>query len=277
MNEIIVIYGDAPNPHLHQSGWETEEMKDRGDKLAEICGIHAGDGYLRDDGKRVELSISGNIEEKDFYENHVIPLFSTYFDIDLEGKYFPSNNTYGFVIRERKVVSFLHKLGFPYGKKTLIVRVPEFVFKSKGYTTKFLRGFFDTDGCVTLDKKNKVLHYYPRIMLTTCSKNLSDGLLKSLNKLEITHWLQVREPKNPKWNTAYIIWIRGEIEVEKWFEIIGSKNNSKLSHYLIWKKHGFCPPHLTYEQRKQILIESKNPLIFYKKASVAQFGRATGL
>ena len=33
-------------------------------ELAEICGIHAGDGYLRGKDHRKELDISGNIEEK---------------------------------------------------------------------------------------------------------------------------------------------------------------------------------------------------------------------
>ena len=36
MNEIIVIYGDAPNPHLHQSGWETEKMSRKGSKYPEL-------------------------------------------------------------------------------------------------------------------------------------------------------------------------------------------------------------------------------------------------
>ncbi|MDP2906846.1 MAG: hypothetical protein Q8O03_02800 [Nanoarchaeota archaeon] len=44
-------------------------------ETAEICGIHAGDGYLRNDGRRRELDISGNVEEQTYYDNHVIPLF----------------------------------------------------------------------------------------------------------------------------------------------------------------------------------------------------------
>ena len=58
-------------------------------ELAEICGIHAGDGYLR---KRqilkTELDISGGVDEKEYYDNHVIPLFKKVFKINLKGKFF---------------------------------------------------------------------------------------------------------------------------------------------------------------------------------------------
>ena len=47
--------------------------------LAEVCGIHAGDGYLRNDGKRRELDIGGGFEEKEYYGNHVAPLFEKVF------------------------------------------------------------------------------------------------------------------------------------------------------------------------------------------------------
>ena len=124
-------------------------------KLAEICGIHAGDGYLRSDGKRIELDISGSIEEKPYYDNHVIPLFSKTFNIKITGKFFPSRNTYGFVIRNKNIIQRIHKLGFPYGKKTSNLRIPEFVIKSNNQKVKclFLRGIFDTDGCITFYRK----------------------------------------------------------------------------------------------------------------------------
>ena len=39
-------------------------------ELAEICGLHAGDGYMRvrEDGKG-EVSISGSYGEKEYYDN----------------------------------------------------------------------------------------------------------------------------------------------------------------------------------------------------------------
>ena len=98
-------------------------------EIAEICGIHAGDGYLRNDGKRRELDISGNIEEKEYYDKHIIPLFNKFFNIQSKGRYFPYRNTYGFVIRDIKIIEFMNKLGFPYGAKSLKVKVPSFILE----------------------------------------------------------------------------------------------------------------------------------------------------
>ena len=64
--------------------------------LAELCGIHAGDGYLRNHGRRVELDISGSLEEKVYYDDHVIPLVSKLFGIKIQGREFKSRKTYGF-------------------------------------------------------------------------------------------------------------------------------------------------------------------------------------
>lgn len=241
------------------------------ENLAEICGIHAGDGYLRNDGRRVELDISSNIEEKEFYDKHVIPLFSKFFKIKINGKYFPSRNTYGFVIRDKNIIVFFHNIGFPYGRKTTIVKVPSMVLNSNTFAyRRFLRGFFDTDGCLTFDKKHKKYHYYPRIILVTCSYNLFSEACRMLRKIGISFHTQIYKPKNKNENNSYRIWIRGKERVEKWMETIGSKNSSRLSRYKIWKKFGFCPPNLTFEERKRILKKDLNPFIFYEP--VAQLG-----
>ena len=58
-------------------------------ELAEICGIHAGDGYLRcRERNRGEIQICGNLEEQGYYDNHVIPLFNNFFNLNIKGKKF---------------------------------------------------------------------------------------------------------------------------------------------------------------------------------------------
>ena len=146
--------------------------------MAEIAGIHAGDGYLRYEGRRKELDISGGYEEKDYYDNHVIPLFNQTFRLSIQGRYFPSRSTYGFVIRDRTVLEKFKMLGFPSGSKSLSVRVPPEILKSKNkkIISSFLRGYFDTDGCVSFRNRKcgksysqfkQKFHYHPRVSLSS--------------------------------------------------------------------------------------------------------------
>jgi len=122
--------------------------------IAEICGIHAGDGYLRNDGRRAEWDISGSIDETGYYNKQIIPLFNSAFNLEIKGRFFPGRNTYGFVIRDKKIIRFAHEvLGFPYGNKSLKVEVPKFILENKKLIPSFLRGYFDTDGHFGCSKK----------------------------------------------------------------------------------------------------------------------------
>lgn len=244
--------------------------------LAEVCGIHAGDGYLRNDGKRRELDISGNLEEKEYYDFHVVPLFEKVFGISVKPKAFPSRATYGFVTRDKSAIELVHFIGFPYGKKTLTVSVPPAILASKNLELhyRFLRGVFDTDGCLDFNKKTlasgkysvfkTTRHYYPTIALSTVSKNLFEGLCQLFCNTDFYYHTKQYLPKNPNYHKQYSLCFSGGINLEMWLKNIGIKNTSKFSRYLIWKKFGFCPRKTTFEQRKQILNKELDPHSFYK-------------
>lgn len=243
-------------------------------ELAEIVGIYTGDGYLRYIGSRKELDISGGYEEKEYYENHVIPLFNKFFNISVKGKFFPSRSTYGFVIRDRLILQRFKEMGFPSGKKSLIIKIPNCIKFSKNHKilTNFLRGYFDTDGCLTFKNRRgsknysyfkQKYNYYPRILLTSVSKFLVRDIEKLLKNLNFQYYISKKVYKNEKWNKCYTIFLVGEKNLKKWMELIGTKNTSKLSRYLIWQKYGFVPPHTTFEQRINILDEKLDPLELY--------------
>src|SRR3989344_5920758 len=240
-------------------------------EIAEICGIHAGDGYLRNDGKRRELDISGNIEEKEYYDKHIIPLFNKFFNIQSKGRYFPYRNTYGFVIRDIKIIEFMNKLGFPYGAKSLKVKVPSFILEDDLLKKSFLRGYFDTDGHLGFAKKygncsefRKTRHCYPRIGFTTVSKNLSDNLKEVFEELKFNFVYYTYKDKNEKSNLRHLFNINGIKNLKKWLNLIGINNPTKYSRFLIWKKYGFCPTNINYLQRLEILKNKINPNSFYK-------------
>ncbi|MEI7961945.1 MAG: hypothetical protein WCI04_06435, partial [archaeon] len=72
--------------------------------LAEICSIHAGGGHLKNQKrKKFQLDINGNVDEQEYYDLHVVPLFERTFGIKIKPKFFPHNHPYGFSIFNKKV------------------------------------------------------------------------------------------------------------------------------------------------------------------------------
>jgi intein/homing endonuclease len=237
-------------------------------QLSEIAGIHAGDGYLRYSGRRKELDISGGIDEKEYYDNHVIPLFNKEFNLNLKGKFFKSRNTYGFVVRNRQVIEIFKKLGFPSGKKSTTVRCPKEILNSSDpkILRSFLRGYFDTDGSLTFDKKvynknvfKKTRNFYPRFMFTCVSQSLTKDIIRISTKLGFKALSYSHKSKIKTEKISYKTQIVGKINLRKWMKEIGIKNHSKYTRYLIWQKYGFCPPNTTYDQRLNILRNNLNP------------------
>ncbi|MBI2499113.1 hypothetical protein HYV88_02625 [Candidatus Woesearchaeota archaeon] len=237
-------------------------------ELAEICGIHVGDGYLRGPNKRVELDISGNVEERGYYDENVKNIFKKTFGIDIKCRFFNSRNTYGFVIRDRSINKFMHELGFPYGKKSTTIQVPEVIKTSSDKTiiSGFLRGYFDTDGCLFLLKRKgkyrefkRTHHHYPIIRFSTVSLNLHKDIIELLSKIgfsKIARYLY--HPKSIRENIKYYITLYGYNNTERFFQEVGSKNPVKLSRLLVWKKLGYCPAHTTLKEREEMLKSTEN-------------------
>jgi len=231
-------------------------------ELSEICGIHAGDGYMRlRERNKGEVDISGHFEEKEYYDTHVVPLFNKVFGLDIKGRYF-SRGSYGFVNYDKRIRDVLIELGFPTGKKSLFVRVPPLILESRDLKIygAFLRGLFDTDGnlyfrksYVGINKFNKTHNHYPVIKIVSISKLLIEDVIKMLHNMDIIFNYHCYEPKKKNENRGYVISINGLNGLNKWMELVGIKNSVKLTRYLVWEKFGFCPIHTTLRQREDIL------------------------
>jgi len=241
--------------------------------LAEICGIHAGDGYMRcRNNNHFELDVSGNVEEKEYYDNHVVPLFERTFKVKLNPQFFCPRNTYGFRIGKREICETLHSFGFPYGKKTLTVEAPKQILESKNIEIiyRFIRGVFDTDGTISFRQRggsgyseiHKKRHTYSYLKLSVCSKSLRDGVGLLLMQTGFQFaFSQTKETATE--NIAYNLTLQGDQNLILWMLNIGFKNPVKANRYLIWKNYGFNPPYITLEQQKEILAGKLNPHDFY--------------
>ena len=238
-------------------------MKIDGD-MAEILGMHIGDGCISVNKRYSEYYLGGDItEEKEYHNNWVAPLFNRKIMIPLYNrkvlyKEHPKVGIYGFHIFDKKIVDFFNSLGVPSGNK-INIGIPENIKKDKTLLKRFLRGLFDTDGNIYFDRNRSAkvqLNNRPVIQLGTVSKRLADEVFKSLvdfglhPRMKNPH--QGKRDKNPV--HTVLIYRIGDVN---WFiDNIQFKNPKHSSKWQIYKKLGFCVPHTTLEYRKKLLSKS---------------------
>jgi len=201
--------------------------------LAEETGWHIGDGsmnYYRNNKHHKGLyQLRGHLpDDIEHYEKRVKVIYKTLYDISLNCHKQESTGIYGFQIWSNELVDFKRKLGLPLGKKEEI-GIPRVFLANKRLIRSIIRGIYDTDGCLYLEKKNKKL--YPRVKITTTSKRLALQLVKELEKLKLRATKYETKRKNPNWSPLQNIEVRGEQEVKNWFQIIQPKNPKFIQKY----------------------------------------------
>ena len=219
-------------------------MKKINNDIAEICGAIVGDGWIQKRG--CSMVIAGHMtEDRDYYNQHFISLFSKNF-IKVNPKEFPYWRVYGFGMYKKKFVQELSNLGIPSSKKVNIVRLPQWIFNSKKEIKySFLRGLFDTDGCIYMYKSygkwdkgfRSIYHHKPRIVITSVSKDLIYDLIDLGKEVSINF----KGPKirkggfkyNKNNSDSYILEINKIQEIINWFEkTVKPKNPKHITKYL---------------------------------------------
>lgn len=203
-------------------------------ELAEETGWHIGDGSMNFYKNRGELKgfyqLRGHIEDdKEHYEKRIKPLFEKLFSIKLKIREMPSTRVIGFQIWNNDLINFKKKLGLPLGKKNKVI-IPKKFLISTDLKKGMIRGIFDTDGGIYLERKNNKL--YPRLYITTISFRLSEQLLNIFNEigLRATRYSQLyNQDFNRK--RSYIITIRGKEMFHKFIKNIAPANPKHLKKY----------------------------------------------
>ena len=256
----------------------------KNEKTAEIVGLCFGDGSLtrRHSGKnkgKLRFQMRGHItEDREHYDSHIKPLIDEIIGTIPTTIYKGKKPYYGISTESSTICNYLVSLGVPIGIKKEL-KVPEWILEKKEFISGFLRGFFDTDGCIFCQKsyntKNN-LHRLVKIIFGSISSKLISAVHSLLKRVEIKS--VVKNPilhKEKNWNSLHILRIESNKDVERWFEIIGSNNPKHATKFEVWKQFGFCPPHTTLEQRRKMLNKEITPALFYKKryAEVAEPGQ----
>ncbi|HUS48787.1 MAG TPA: LAGLIDADG family homing endonuclease [Candidatus Paceibacterota bacterium] len=203
-------------------------------ELAEETGWHIGDGsmnfYSREGKSRGIYQLRGHIEDdREHYLARIKPLFKKLYDLDISLREMLSTRVFGFQIWNNELVNFKKGLGLPLGKK-FDIAIPSVFLENKELTIAVIRGIFDTDGSINLEKKNSKL--YPRVYITTICPTLASQLLELFNKLGIraTKYSQLA---NKEFNRQreYRVTIRGEEMLVKFMKIIKPQNPKHTAKY----------------------------------------------
>lgn len=148
--------------------------------FAEICGIHAGDGWLSSYNNEVGFGTSINEEA---YFNYVYHLYSKTFTIKIYRILKrPENGTIELRVQSKEIQSLLVNSGFKRGPKIDSLSIPKFILNKREYALRFLRGLIDTDGYIYWRKS--INQYYLIIQIGTASEEFAKELMALFKTLD---------------------------------------------------------------------------------------------
>ncbi len=208
------------------------------EELAEETGWHIGDGsmnYYKKDKKIMGFyQLRGHIEDdKPHYINRIKPIFKNLYGIDISLREMPSTRVFGFQIWSNELVKFKQELGLLLGPKTKIVIPPQFL-SNKELKIAVIRGIFDTDGCVYLERKNHKL--YPRMQIVTISLPLAEQLKYEFINLGLRATIHKNGIGIGNKKDSYATTIRGNEMFNKFISIIKPKNPKHIAKYNHYKQ-----------------------------------------
>lgn len=188
--------------------------------LAEIIGIHFGDGSMQNYNYTHKIDYTSNIAEIQYIQ-HIGKLFKKVFNVNLQQYSDIKKNATVLYFNSKAICNFFNKkLQIPYSPKNNL-QIPK-ILNKKEYKIAFLRGIFDTDGCITVQRQGK--YRYTLIKICTKLKNLAQSIQHLLNQLDIPAFICT---KNGRGFLVYDVVIRNKNTI-KFFELIGSNNSKNI-------------------------------------------------
>lgn len=183
--------------------------------VAEFLGVLIGDGFIGSYPGRM-IQITGHkINDKEYYQDYLIPLIKRIFDTKIF--FHEQKNCLRLSIYSKEIFTTLKiTFDFPVGKKGDIA-IPKNMLESDECKLRLIRGLFDTDGSISLQRKK-----YPVIAITTTSKVLALQIQEILNEFEFGAYICKSTQKGFK--DAFRVTIFGKQKVLKWKSLIGSSN-----------------------------------------------------
>ena len=206
-------------------------------ELSELIGMHVGDGSLYKTNRGLVWELRGDLKEKRHYKNYIVPLINNIFGINVKSKFRSGgkNGVWGIQTCNKIIIETLIHYGFNPGTKTYTVKVPDYIFNSSLEIKRaFVRGLFDTDGCLNLMKiNNRKEKDYPRILFSSASKDLRDSVKDLLSQMKFESYIW--NYKNNYNKNEYRLCLSGKEKLLRWERNIKPKNPKFLKKISEWK------------------------------------------
>ncbi|MFH0973380.1 MAG: LAGLIDADG family homing endonuclease [Candidatus Micrarchaeota archaeon] len=210
-------------------------------ELAEETGIHVGDGYLGihkyPSCFKYQYVVAGGVDDKAYLEDYVAPLVKLLYNKDMTLRRY--ENTYTLYCYCKEIALFKKDFGLPVGRKDNL-RIPPRILESK-FVSDFLRGLFDTDGCLTFKKRYRDYPYYPCLSIASRNDVLirqADAHLRSLG----FNTSMVLNSSRTRLGTVCLIsnvYMYGRKNAKRWGELIGFSNPKNTAKFEFGVENGF--------------------------------------
>src|SRR3989339_943784 len=124
------------------------------ESLAELTGIMFGDGCLSRSGGKYLVYICGHkIDDFEYHSKIIKTLFVKIFKKPTNVCFKRNENTIFIRFSDKNIFETFKSIGVPVGKKYEYLVIPD-KFEDLNLFMAFLRGLFDTDGCIILSKQH---------------------------------------------------------------------------------------------------------------------------
>jgi intein/homing endonuclease len=201
------------------------------EELAELVGIMYGDGCMTNKHNYTyRISIFCNKKKDREHAFYIKKIFVNNFDIIPKETINDKKSDLTLYVLSKSLTIYFNKiLQIPYSPK-ILTNIPSYIKEHQPYLKAFLRGLFDTDGCVTYQRDKGYI--YPLVKIITKHKLFAQDIKESLINLGIKAF--ICRKKDKKGNLGYDIVVRNKRCI-KFFEIIGSNNPRNIKKWGCWE------------------------------------------
>jgi intein/homing endonuclease len=193
-------------------------------ELAELVGLMLGDGCLSNSSGRHMIYISGHkVDDLEYHSKITKNLFKSIFNKDVKINFRKDENTLFIRFSDKTIFEKFSSLGLPIGIKYSNLKIPK-EFLSKKLFLPFMRGLFDTDGCLVFSKQHKSIPYYPRIEISSKSQIFLLDIFEKLKKYGFYGSVS-------KKGQQFRLEIPGFKNISLWLSLIGSNNPKHVNKF----------------------------------------------